>query len=230
MRLVSILLILSFVSLSFLAFGQVEEKTQTINSSKIKGYYTQIGYKSLDTEEFCMQVLKEISKPRKKRDFYELEDLKLGNVYYPEVKAYSRFIEKDSVISIWIGIDEQSISSDEDTDLTSLLNEELNAYFETFEDKYFIFAMNRKIEDAEQAVAFTEKGINRLQQVNKGLEEKLIYKQNELERYKNLVEKTQLEVYSVEQEIERNLTNIQESEVDLIRMKKLIEDYKSKIN
>lgn len=231
MRLVSFYLTISFSIISVFSFGQVSERSQTVNGTKISGYFSNIGFKSLDAEEFYLETLKEISKPKKKRDFYELENLKLGNVYYPEVQAYSRLIEKDSVVGIWIGIDESTVSdSEEEPGLANQLNEELKGYFDGFEEEYFIFTMNRKIEDAEQAVAFTQKGISRMEQDNEGLADKLLYKESELQRYKDLVEKTQLEVYSTEQQMEKNRLMIQESEIDVIKMKKLIEDYRAKIN
>lgn len=221
----AVVLLLIFNTLE--SFGQSRQLSQTINSAKIQGYYIEIGYQSLQTKQFWDETMNSISRPRKKRNFYELENLKLDNVYYPEIAAYSRYIERDSVVGFWFGINP---GGEQEEDKIDQINQGLKSFVDGLPDKYFQFAMNQKIEEAERAYAFTEKSIDKLHQTNSGLNEELNYKREELERYKALVERTQLEVYSLEQTIENNNQQVLEYETDLERMKKLIEDYKNRVN
>ena len=178
--------------------------------------------------DFWLHGLRELSKIRRKRDFYQIEQLKLPDEYYPEAIYYTRVTDRDSTSSkIWIALDPESLLAGEGgQENVELALENFVASLEISYEKYLI---ELQIADAERAATFTGRQQQRLIQEGRNLEFQLDESKAEKERLLESIEKLELEILALNQRIEDNKAAVEQSDVDLEKIRKMLNKYRENL-
>ena len=213
---------------SLSAYSQsVKKQSKNINSRKYPGFsVTLLGSESKVTS-FWEDHITDISKIRKKRDFWQLEEFRLPDSYYPEAVYYVRLLPSESTVIVWIALDPETLlAGDEGEGLVALA---LESFMVKVPLAYNHFEMDLKISDAEQAVNFQVSHHESLKQEKVRLSRHLEYSKEERIRMKKLLENLELEILATAQRIENNNVAIQQDSVDIKRMRNLLLKYRQKL-
>lgn len=218
--------ILVFFSLS--GYSQtVKKQSKNVNSIRYAGYSITLTGGDTKILTFWEEYIGGVSKIRKKRDFWQLEEFRIPDAFYPEAKYYTRTVPSDSSSVLWIALDPETLLAGEEGE--GLVSDALELFMEQVPLQYQRYEMNGRISDAEQAVNFQVRHQESLQQENVKLSQKLEFSKEELIRMKKLLENLELEILATAQRIENNDVALQQDSVDVNRMMILLEKYRKRL-
>ncbi len=218
--------ILVFFSLS--GYSQtVKKQSKNINSLKYAGYSITLKGSELKISTFWEEYIGKLSKIRKKRDFWQLEEFRIPDAYYPEAIYYTRTVTKDGSSLLWIALDPETLLAGEEGE--GLVSAALELFMEQVPLQYQQHEMSVRISEAEQAVDFQVRHQESLQQENVKLKQKMEYSREERIRAKKLLENLELEILATAQRIENNKVALQLDSVDINRMNILLQKYRKKL-
>lgn len=203
-------------------------ETGTINSKKFQGFSIIIADEQDKVSDFWINELRKNGKLRRKRDFYQIEQLNLPDEYYPEAIYYTRVRDRDSTSSkIWIALDPESLlageSGQENADLA------LENYVGSLKVAYEKYLIELQIADAQRASTFTSRQQQRLIQEGRNLEFQLSESKAEKERLLESIEKLELEILALSQRIDDNKAAVEQSNVDLEKISKMLDQYRENL-
>ncbi len=218
--------ILVFFSLS--GYSQtVKKQSKNINSRKYTGYSITLKGSELKISTFWEEYIGALSKIRMKRDFWQLEEFRIPDAYYPEAIYYTRTVAKDSSSLLWIALDPETLLAGEEGE--GLVSAALEFFMEQVPLQYQRHEMIVRISEAEQAVDFQVRHQESLQQENLKLKQKMEYSKEERIRAKKLLENLELEILATAQRIENNKVALQLDSVDINRMNILLQKYRKRL-
>lgn len=202
---------------------QVKKENGTINSKKYEGYSIVIKDARSRVEDFWLVHLEEYSNVRRKRDFYQIVELKLPDSYFPEAVFYTRIIEKDSLGKIWVALDSETLLGGEEGE--ELVNEALEQFMGSLPVEYEKNNIEKRIIDAKRVIMITENEQQTLMQSAKNLSRQLEEATTEKERLNITLENLDLEILAVKQRIENNKSDSIRSVSDLEKIRILVAQY-----
>ena len=169
-----------------------------------------------------------MGKIRRKRDFYQLEELTLPDEYNPEAIYYSRVIEIDSMTSsIWLALDPETLLAGESG--VENVNLAIENYISSLSVAYKIHSIEKQIEDANQAAEFTIKQQQKLAMERKNIEYQLSESKAERDRLLQTIETLELEILALSQKVEDNKLATEKATLDLDKINKMKEQYRQNI-
>jgi len=206
---------------------QVKKENGTINSKKYEGYSIVIKDDVSKVEDFWLIYLEEYSNVRRKRDFYQIEEFKLPDSYFPESVFYSRIIEKDSLGKIWVALDPETLLGGEEGE--ELVNEALEQFMGSLPAEYEKNSIKKRIVEAKRVIMITENEQQALTQSTKNLSRQLEEATTEKERLNTTLENLDLEILAIKQRIENNKSDSIRSVSDLEKIRILIAQYEAEL-
>ncbi len=205
----------------------VKKQSKNINSRNYPGFSVTLQGSESKITSFWEDHITDKSKLRKKRDFWQLEEFRLPDAYYPEAVYYVRLLPKESTVIVWIALDPETLlAGDEGEGLVALA---LESFMVEVPLAYDRFEINLKISDAEQAVNFQVRHQESLKQQNVRFGQQLEYSKEERIRMKKLLENLELEILATAQRIENNNVAMQQDSLDIERMRNLIIKYRQEL-
>ncbi len=206
---------------------KVSNESGNINATKFQGFSIIIDDTRDKVHDFWVEYAGEMSKIRRKRDFYQLEEFKLPDAFYPEALYYVRISEKDSLGKIWIALDPGTLLAGEEGE--ELVNTALNKFMAKLPVVFQENLIRKKIREAEQAIAYTEKQQLALVQDSVTFEGQLQHAGEERERVQKMLENLELEIMALNQRIENTRLQIIQTNTDLEKMKSVIKKYEEEL-
>jgi hypothetical protein len=207
---------------------KARSESATINSQKYSGYSIIIADDTEKVSDFWLNELKSKGKIRRKRDFFQIGELKLPDEYYPEALYYTRIINRDSISSkIWIALNPETLLAGENG--KENVNLALENYVSSLETEYDRYLIQLQIADAERAVTFTSRQKQRLIQNGKNLQYQLEESKAEKERLLESIEMLELEILALAQKIENNKGALDQADIDLDKINKMMETYRQNL-
>lgn len=202
---------------------QVKKENGTINSKKYEGYSIVVKDATSKVEDFWLVHLKEYSNVRRKRDFYQIEEFKLPDSYFPEAVFYTRIIEKDSLGKIWVALDSETLLGGVEGE--ELVNEALEQFMGSLPAEYEKNSIEKRIIEAKRVIMITENEQQALMQSAKNLSRQLEEVTTEKERLNTTLENLDLEILATKQRIENNKSDSIRSVSDLEKIRILVAQY-----
>ena len=206
----------------------VRNESGNINATKFHGFSVIINDTRDKVLDFWVEYAGEMAKLRRKRDFYQMEEFKLPEAFYPEAMYYVRINEKDSLGKIWIALDPGTLLAGEEGE--ELVNTALRTFMEKLPAAYQKELIRKRIREAEQAIAFTEKQQRTLVHDGETFEGQLQHATNERERMLKMLERLELEILALNQRIENTRVQIEQINTDLEKMKFVVKKYQEELN
>jgi hypothetical protein len=219
-------LIMVFLTLLSPVIAQeVRNENGTINSRKYSGFSVLIEDNHVKVSEFWQEELKKVGKLRRKRDFHQVEELRLPDEYHPEAIYYTRVIDRDSLsCRIWIALDPETLLAGEEG--IENVNLALDKFMSSIPTSYDAYLIQLQILDAERAITFTDKQQQKLMQDIKNLEYQLEESKAERERLLQTIDNLELEILSISQKIEDSKEAVEQSHIDLEKINKMLDQYR----
>ena len=169
-----------------------------------------------------------MGKIRRKRDFYQVEELTLPNEYNPEAIYYTRIHEIDSSSSrIWLALDPETLLSGESG--LENVNTAIEKYISSLPVSYEIYTIEKQIEDTDQAAEYTLKQQQKLTGERKNLEYQLAESKAERDRLLMTIENLELEILALSQKVEDNKSDSIKLSMDLEKIGRMKEQYREKL-
>lgn len=223
-----IYIITVFLGLGF-AHGQeimAKEDTQTIEGTEFAGYEINVEGDLDDHQDRWMRLLRNKGKVRKRSSRYSIEDFVLPQVTESLLDGYTQFKqERDTTITIWLGIDVSALSDDEPQAVLG----EVKGMLENYVLEYRKSLVLDDIQDAERAAAFTSRQHQRLIQNLENLKIRLLDAENEKRRLEENLKTMELEIEVLKQRIVNNEADQETTLEELEQIRKVLEMHKERL-
>ena len=223
-----LLFLFMFLLITPLWAQKVRSESGNINSKKYSGYSVIIKDNQSKTTDFWMEELKKVGKVRRKRDFFQIDELNLPGEYNPEAIFYSRINEIDSsTSSIWLALDPETLLTGE-SGLENVTTA-IETYVSSLPVSYEIYTLEKQIEDTDQAEAYTQKQQQKLVGERKNLEYQLAESKAERDRLLETIDNLELEILALSQKVEDNKSDSIKLNLDLEKIGRMKEQYRQKL-
>ena len=205
---------------------ETNSKTQRVQGKNIPGFSVRIAHdKFEEVQDFWFERLKENGKLRKRRNYYQADEVNFSSLSVVNLTLFTRLNTKDSIVTVWAGANNKDLAEYDQEPV----NKEVDAFLRQFARDFYRDRMQKKIEESERAVTFTSKKHQRLLQDAKNLALQLSDIEVEQKRLEETLEKIKLEHAVLLQKIEDNKSDTEATYQDLEMIKKVLEDYKSQL-
>jgi len=217
-----------FLNLSFV-FGQeitVKEESKSIEKVTYTGYETTVNGDFEKHKDEWTKLLKNKGKVRKRNLLYFLEDFVFPQITEKLLTGVTQINQsRDSIVSIWLGIDSSDLESGESSKVMNEISGMLYSYVLEYRKSLILF----DIQNAERAAAFTSRQHQRLIQNLDNLKLRLLDAENEKLRLEESVKSMELEIEVLKQRIENNQADQERTYEELEQIRKVLEMHKEKL-
>ena len=200
----------------------VSEKSNRIVDEKYIGYVSKIVGEEDVIEKQWYKALRGLGRLREKGNYLTVMEAELLEIEDFTTPIYSKLLAYDSITEVWVTGNKITMSEDS----LKLINEKLQVFLYDFSLNYYKGLAQEKIDEAERAFAFTQKKYHKLQADSVELGKDLRDNKAEIERFKQLLEKNELEEKVISQRIIDNQENQASTIIDLERLKTIVEKKK----
>ena len=221
---VKVLFVIAAIIIPLSGYAQkVRNESGNINATKFQGFSVIINGTRDKVLDFWVEYAGEMAKLRRKRDFYQMEEFKLPDAFYPEALYYVRISEKDSLGTRWIALNPGTLLAGSEGE--ELVNAALIIVMEELQVAYQDDLNLNTMLVAEKAIAFTE--IQELTLLHDGetFSGQLQQATDERERMLKMLENLELEILALNQRIENTRLQIEQTNTDLEKMRSVIKKY-----
>lgn len=224
MKIIYTTLLITIIAISSLQAQRVEidKKKNRIGEENIVGLVSKIVGEEDDIEGKWYRALRTLGRMREEGNYLTVKEATFEGWGEDVVPLYSKLMAADSITEVWITVKSLELSEDS----LQLANEKLEQFLYDFSLNYYQDAAQKKIDEAERAVAFTVKKHQKLQAEEKELKKDSVDNSDEIERLKQLLEKNDLEAKVIVQKIIDNKADQDTTLVDIERLKKIVEQKK----
>lgn len=177
-----------------------------------------------DIKSDWLKLLRKNAKLKIRRNHYQIDELALLNLGI-EVTGFSKISSNDNTVNIWLALYTEEIPED----TVELVNRELESMLYNFTFEHYKSGIQKQINDAERAAAFTSRKHQQLIQEAKSMDIKLLDVQNEKKKLEESLTSIELELQVLLQRIENNKADQEITYKDLEEIKKVLDGYKEKL-
>jgi len=217
-----------FLNFSFV-FAQeitVKEESKAIEKVTYAGYETTVNGSVEKHRDAWTKLLKNKGKVRKKNSLYFLEDFVFPQITDKLLTGVTQINQsRDSVVTIWLGIDSSVLEEEE----SGKLMNEISGMLYTYVLDYKKSLVLNDIQNAERAAAFTSRQHQRLLQNLENLTLRLLDAENEKRRLEESVKTMELEIEVLKQRIENNKADQEKTYEELEQIRKVLEMHKERL-
>ncbi|MDH5475679.1 MAG: hypothetical protein OEX22_08325 [Cyclobacteriaceae bacterium] len=200
----------------------VTEKKNRVGDELYIGYSSKIAGDEDAIESQWYKALRGLGRLREEGNHLVVKEADLEVIGEKLVPVFSKLTPSDTLTEIWITGNKTLISGDS----LDLVNTKLQLFLYNFSLTFYKNKAQEKIDEADRAVAFTAKKLNKLKADSVELAKDLRDNIREIERLKELIEKNELEEKVIAQKIIDNKLYYDSTFVDLERLKKVVEKKK----
>jgi len=222
--------IISFIAIIFIGSAtllaqkvNVSAHTERVNEERIEGFKSKIDGDVDDIISQWTKHLRSLGKYRAKGTYSAVVNFSIDNILFEDSTIYATVSSDESSATVWMG------SKMESTDEYSV-SEYLKSSVYNFSKRYYMSVVQRQIDEAERAVQITNRRHQRL--VKDSVE--YVYKRNssknEIVRFKQLIEKNELEIIVLDEKLIVNKNERDSVLVEVGRMKKIVDQHKKRKN
>jgi len=223
----------SFLLTFFLSFGfafsqeiKVNAENKTIDRVDYTGFITYAEGPFNDHKDLWTKEMKNKGKVKKNNSYFRIEDFVFPQITEKLLNGCTQVLqERDSTVSIWLGIDVSSLEQNE----ASKVIEEIKGLLYNYVLDYRKSAVLKDIEEAERAAAFTSRKHQKLLSDLETLELKLLDAQNEKSRLEESIKSIEFEIQVLQQKIENNKEDQETTYNQLEQIRKVLEMHKEKL-
>jgi len=225
---VTLLLLTFFLPFSFGLAQEiaVREQNKTLEGTEYRGYIGTVSG-SLDVHrDLWLKQVKNKGKVRKKNSVYQIEDLVFSQITEKLMSGFTQILqEKDTTVSIWLGVDVASLEEGEDAKVLDEIKGMIYNYILDYRKSLVL----KDIQDAERAASFTSRKHQRLIQDLETLQINLLDSENERKRLEESIKTIEFEIQVLKQKIENNKTDQETTYQDLEKIRKVLEMHKERL-
>jgi len=224
------LLVIFIIAFGYLlpdAFPQkitINVQTKRVAGHNYSGYQSDITGDFEDIKSDWLKLLRKNAKLKTRRNHYQIDELALLNLGI-EVTGFSKIGSNDNTVNIWLALYTEEIPEDK----VELVNRELESMLYNFTFEHYKSGIQKQINDAERAAAFTSRKHQQLIQEAKSMDIKLLDVQNEKKKLEESLTSIELELQVLLQRIENNKADQEITYKDLEEIKKVLDGYKEKL-
>lgn len=224
------LLVLFIIAFGYLlpdAFPQkitINVQTKRVAGHNYSGQQSDITGDFEDIKSDWLKLLRKNAKLKIRRNHYQIDELALLNLGI-EVTGFSKISSNDNTVNIWLALYTEEIPED----TVELVNRELESMLYNFTFEHYKSGIQKQINDAERAAAFTSRKHQQLIQEAKSMDIKLLDVQNEKKKLEESLTSIELELQVLLQRIENNKADQEITYKDLEEIKKVLDGYKEKL-
>lgn len=217
-------LFIAFFSFVNLQAQQVEiiKKKNRIGEDLIEGHVSIIIGNEDKIEKEWYKELRTLGRLREEGNYLTVKEATFENWGEKTLSIYSKLMATDSLTEIWVTWKENELNEDS----VKLVNDNLQQLLYNFSLNYYKNRAQEKVDEAERAVAFTEKKKQKLEAEAIELEKDLVDNTEEIKRLKLLLEKNELEEKVISQKIIDNKADQDTTLIDIERLKRVVEQKK----
>ena len=201
---------------------EITKKKNRIGEDNIIGHVSIIVGNEDNIEGQWYKELRTLGRMRQEGNYLTVKEATFEGWNEEVVPIYSKLMAADSITEVWITVKSDKLSDDS----IQLVNNRLHEFLYQFSLNYYKGIAQKKINQADRAVAFTEKKYQKLQAEALELEKDLKDNTAEIERLKQLLEKNQLEEKVISQKIIDNKADQDTTLIDIDRLKKIVQQKK----
>lgn len=224
------LLVIFIIAFGYLlpdAFPQkitINVQTKRVAGHNYSGHQSDITGDFEDIKSDWLKLLRKNTKLKTRRNHYQIDELALLNLGI-EVTGFSKISSNDNTVNIWLALYTEEIPED----TVELVNRELESMLYNFTFEHYKSGIQKQINDAERAAAFTSRKHQQLIQEAKSMDIKLLDVQNEKKKLEESLTSIELELQVLLQRIENNKADQEITYKDLEEIKKVLDGYKEKL-
>lgn len=224
MKTIQTTLIITLISTFSVKAQQVDvsEKKSRIGEENYLGYVSKIIGDEDDIEGQWYKALRRLGRLREEGNHLTVKEADLEVIGEKSVPIFSKLTPTDSLTEIWVTGNKTLLSGDS----LELVNKKLQIFLYDFSLTFYKNKAQEKVDEADRAVAFTQKKHKKLQASGVELGKDLQDNKEEIERLIQLIEKNKLEVKVISQKIIDNKANQDSTLTDLQRLKTVVEKKK----
>ena len=201
---------------------KIEQDKNRIGEDKIMGLKSTLIGDEDDIEGQWYKALRQLGRLREEGNYLTVREAELEGWGEKTIQVYSKITAQDSTIEVWV-----SVKEDLAEDSIAMAREKLNTFLYDFSLTYYQEKAQEKVEEAERAVAFTEKKYEKLIDEEVELKKDSVSNVNEIERLQQLLEKEYLEEKVILQKLIDNRKNQEQTLEDAERLKAIVEKKKA---
>lgn len=215
------LLVIFIIAFGYLlpdAFPQkitINVQTKRVAGHNYSGQQSDITGDFEDIKSDWLKLLRKNAKLKIRRNHYQIDELALLNLGI-EVTGFSKISSNDNTVNIWLALYTEEIPED----TVELVNRELESMLYNFTFEHYKSGIQKQINDAERAAAFTSRKHQQLIQEAKSMDIKLLDVQNEKKKLEESLTSIELELQVLLQRIENNKADQEITYKDLEEIKK----------
>ena len=190
-----------------------------IGEENYHGFVSKINGGEDEIEGMWYKSLRTLGRLREEGNYLTVKEAQLQDFGDVPINIFSKITASDSLSEVWIGANLNEISEDS----AKLIGEKLETFLYNFTLTYYKEEAQKKVDEAERAVAFTNKKHEKLKAEGIELTKDLENNKAELARLKALLEKNELEDKVINQKIIDNKALQDSTLVDVERLKGVAE-------
>jgi uncharacterized protein YfkK (UPF0435 family) len=213
---------------STVVFGQdydIKSETLRISNKKYDGFASQVDGAYYDVEEFWLDYLKEYSKVRRKRNYYEVSELSIKDLGVDTLTYVTRVESFDSLGRILIAPFSTELSDEE----LKVINADLEKILKLATRAYYVNNVQKKIDQSEAAAIVVSKNHQKLIYQGENLVDDLDAATTLKAELEARLEETILKIKVLNQQIIDNKAATEATYEDLEQIKQVIESHKASL-
>ena len=196
----------------------VKPLQERLGTKKHEGFVSLINGEEGKIAQQWKKRLRNYGRLRIKGHYYTIQEAQLEGLEPHTVQLYTKITADGDHSSVWLG----AHIEDKPLDSIALINERLKDLLFDFSLSYYKSEAQDRIEEAERAVAYTQKKHKKLVNDEAELHKDLESLKTEIIRLEELIEKGHLEEKVIHQKIIDNKANQDSTLVDIEQLKKVV--------
>jgi len=216
------------VGVSYFSSAQdysISQKDLRINNVKYDGFSINVNGPFEKVSDQVFNYLKEISKIRRKRNYYSVTELQMDNLKLDSTEVFVRVDVKDNTSTVWLAANTTGVEKERATLINSSLENELVKIARS----YYVHEQELKIHEAEAAAQVVSKKQQHLINEKETLTKELSDAEARKIELTSLLEKNKLAIEVYKQKIIDNAANQDSTYIDLQKINRVIDGHKQKL-
>ncbi len=203
----------------------IQDETQRINNKKYPGASSLVNAEFDKVEDFWLDYIKDHGKVRRKRNYYQINELAVKDLASDTLTYVTRVDAKDSLGLIWLAPLVTGVSQ---KDLQAL-NDDIKKILKLATRAYYVSVVQKRIDQSEDAAVVMSKTHQKLLYEGEKLTHDLVAAEELKAELEARLQETILKIKVLNQQIEDNKAAVEQAYADLEKIKKVIDGHKESL-
>ncbi|GEM_PF-2744654 len=204
---------------------RIQDETQRINNKKYPGASSLVNGEFDKVEDFWLDYIKDHGKVRRKRNYYQINELAVKDLASDTLTYVTRVDAKDSLGLIWLaplvtGVNKEDLQA---------LNDDLKKILKLATRAYYVSVVQKRIDQSEDAAVVMSKTHQKLLYEGEKLTHDLVAAEELKAELEARLQETILKIKVLNQQIEDNKAAVEQAYADLEKIKKVINGHKESL-